>query len=58
MNKIRFTAENTQGYNQLELDRLNAEFERRMADYDVDDPHYADVADAVSDRVHNDFPHF
>ena len=36
----------------------NAEFERRMADYDVDDPHYADIADAVSDRLHNEFPHF
>lgn len=58
MNKIRFTAENTQGYNQLELDRLNAEFERRMADYDVNDPHYADIADAVSDRLHNEFPNF
>ena len=57
MNEKRFRTDNTQGYTAADLDRLNAEFERRMADYNEDDPHYADIADAVSDRLHNDFPH-
>lgn len=58
MNEKRFRADNTKGYTAADLDRLNAEFERRMADYDVNDPHYADIADAAADRVHNDFPNF
>lgn len=58
MNEKRFRTDNTEGYSVADLDRLNAEFERRMADYDVNDPHYADIADAVSDRLHNEFPNF
>ena len=48
-----FRMDNTDGYSQSELDRLNQELETRLQDVDIDtnDAEYYDIIHAFEDEV-------
>lgn len=47
-----FTQENTEGYNDTDLDKLNAELSERLQDVDVDDLDQVDfIEKSFSDEV-------
>ncbi len=50
-----YRMDNTEGYSQEELDKLNAVFERRTAHLDPDSPNYANEIDWYSDQVLIDY---
>ena len=57
MKQKQFRMDNTEGYNQDDLDQLNKYFEKSLSKLKSSDFNYEDSVKNLSERILNDFDH-